>query len=197
MLTWIWLGIVLITIVGGVLVYLQNQDLLKGAAKPKELPSLNRNVFNLQIGDIVQYQGSDWVVEGKLTFNEDGYIWIDYILRDQDFVRWLSVEEEDRVEVCWMEPISDLEISGHPPQQLTYAGMTYHQENSGTARMTQLGAVLNKQGQTCHYYDYSGSDDRVLSVEDWNGDIEITVGRQIRPSSLTFLPGDGRKVYDD
>lgn len=197
MLTWIWLGIVVIAIVGVVLVVLQSQDLLGSTAKPKELPSLKRNIFNLQIGDIVQHEGSDWVVEGQLTFNEDGYIWIDYILRDQDFVRWLSVEEEDRVEVCWMEPIADLEISRNPPAHLTYAGHTYHRGNSGTARMTQLGAVLNKQGQTCRYYDYSGPDDRVLSVEDWNGDIEITAGRKIRPSSLTFLPGDGRKVYDD
>lgn len=196
-MTWIWLGIVLIAIAGIVLVILQSQDRLGGTPKQKDLPPLKRTIFTLQVGDIVQYQDSDWVVEGQLTFNENGYIWLDYILRDQDFVRWLSVEEEDRVEVCWMEPISDLEISRIPPKSLTYAGQTYQMDSSGTARMSQLGAVLNKQGQTCNYYDYSGPDDRVLSVEVWDGDVEITVGRKIRPSSLTFLPGDGRKVYDD
>jgi hypothetical protein len=110
------------------------------------------------------------------------------------------VEEDDRVEVLWLEPITDLEISGDPPKTLTYAGVTYQQTEAGTATMTRLGTTLNKQAQHCRYYDYvssSGAGDRVLSVENWQGDLEVTCGQRIRPSFLTLLPGDGRRVYDD
>jgi hypothetical protein len=197
MLVWLWIGIGVIAIVGVILVVRQRQGKsLVGIAARPALPSLHRTVFTLQIGDIVQYEGTDWVVEGQLTFNDQGYTWTEYMLQDGDRVRWLSVEEDDRVEVCWMEPVTGLEISSTPPRQITYAGITYQLSESGTASMTRLGTTLTKQAQRCRYYDYSDSHDHLLSVEDWNGEIEFSVGQQIRPSSLTLLPGDGRRVYD-
>ncbi len=197
MLIWLWIGIGAIAIVGVTLVVRQRQGkLLVGILRQPELPSLHRTVFSLQIGDIVQHLGADWVVEGQLTFSDQGYIWMEYMLQDGEQVRWLSVEEDDRVEVCWMEPVTDLEISGTPPHQITYAAAVYTLNESGTASMTRVGTTLNKQAQRCRYYDYSGDRDQRLSVEDWNGDIEVSAGKQIRPSSLTLLPGDGRRVYD-
>jgi hypothetical protein len=193
----VWLGIVAIAIVGTVLVIRQSRNSLQGGAEVRALPSLRRNVFNLQIGDIVQYDGGDWVVEGRLTFNEDGFTWFEYMLQDGDLIRWLTVEEDDRVEVFWMEPAKHLEISDVPPKQLTYAGTIYRLEEEGKARMTRIGTTLNKKAQRCHYFDYRGPNDQLLAIEDWGGDLEVTVGKRIRPSVLTLLPGDGRRVYDD
>ncbi|MEX0269263.1 DUF4178 domain-containing protein [Leptolyngbyaceae cyanobacterium UHCC 1019] len=197
MLMWLWIGIGAIAIVGVVLVVRQRQGKpLLGASNQPALPSLHRTVFSLQIGDIVQYLGKDWVVEGQLTFNDHGYTWMEYMLQDGDEVRWLSVEEDDRLEVCWVETITGLEISGTPPQQITYEGAVYKLRESGTARMTRAGTTLNKQAQQCRYYDYSSNHKQLLSVEDWDGDMEVSVAWQISPSSLTLLPGDGRRVYD-
>ncbi len=188
--------IVAIAIIGGAIVIQQRRAQLP-QTKQEALPSLKRNVFTLQIGDIVQYGGGDWVVEGRLTFNDSGYTWLEYMLQDGDEIRWLSVEEDDRVEVCWMETASNLDISGSPPQRITHNGITYHQVESGTAKMQRIGTTMNKQAQICRYVDYAADDDQLLSVEDWNGDFEVSVGRRIRPSSLTLLPGDGHRVYDD
>ncbi len=196
MLMWVWLGIVAIALVG-IFVVVQQQRALPHQKSQDTLPSLKRTVFTLQIGDIVQYEGADWVVEGRLTFEDNGYSWFEYLLQDGDMVRWLSVEEDDRVEVFWMEPATNLDISGDPPARITYAGTTYHQVEQGSARMTRIGTTMNKQAQHCRYFDYTAPDGQVLSVENWNGDVEVSVGRRIRPSSLSLLPGDGRRVYDD
>lgn len=195
MLTVVWIVIAAVVIAGVVLVIQQQQA---PALRPNSaaLP-LRRSVFTLQIGDIVQYDGADWVVEGKLTFTEDGFSWFEYLLQDGDRIRWLSVEEDDQVEVCWMETVSGVEISGAPPAQLTVNGVTYRQANSGQARMTRTGTTLNRQAQHCRYFDYEGPSPQVLSVEDWNGELEITVGQRIQPRSLSLLPGDGRRVYDE
>ncbi|MDY6898552.1 MAG: DUF4178 domain-containing protein, partial [Cyanobacteriota bacterium] len=40
-----------------------------------------------------------------------------------------------------------------------------------------------------------GSGDKVLSIEVWDGEIEVTIGNRINPRSLTILPGDGNRVY--
>lgn len=198
MLTWVWLGIGAIALIGVVVVVWQRQvKAVSGRAEPRSLPTLNRTIFTLQIGDIVQYEGIDWFVEGRLTFDDSGYTWFEYMLQDNDEVRWLSVEEDDRVEVFWMETASNLEISGEPPMRLTYDGVTFQQVESGRANMSRIGSTLNRQAQRCRYFEYEGEGDRVLSIEDWNGELEVTVGRRIRPKSLTLLPGDGRRVYDD
>ncbi|HEY9648811.1 MAG TPA: DUF4178 domain-containing protein, partial [Chroococcidiopsis sp.] len=151
-------------------------------------------------------------VEGQLTYDSHGYIWIEYLLQDADQIRWLSVEEDDRVEVCWLKPVQGLEISHTPPAQITVAGVNFQLQELDTAQMTHLGATLNRRAQQCRYFDYSSvdgsadsfaesgananADQQVLSIEDWGGEFEITMGYQIRPSALVLLPGDGRHVYD-
>ncbi len=198
MLTWLWIGIVAIAIVGIFLIVRQRHArTLAGNSHPEALAPLHRTVFTLQLGDIVQYQGTDWFVEGKLIFSEDGFTWVEYMLQDEDTIRWLSVEEDDQVEVCWMEPVSTLEISSEPPKNLTYEGVTYRLSSTGTARMTRTGTTMNQQAQRCRYFDYEAAENQVLAIEDWNGEMEVSVGQRIRPRALTILPGDGRRVYDD
>ena len=191
----IWLGIIAIVAAGAYLLVLQKRGALSGSSKPKELPSLKRNIFNLQIGDIVQYMGVDWVVEGKLTYTVDEYSWLEYMLQDDNEIRWLSVDEDDTVEVALLEATDRLDISESPPQQLNFADENYKCVDSGVARMTRLGTIQRRKAQTCEYFDYKGSDDKVLSIEVWDGEIEVTVGYRINPRSLTILPGDGNRVY--
>ena len=56
---------------------------------------------------------------------------------------------------------------------------------------------MRRTSEKCEYFDYEGANGRVLSVEIWNGDIEVTVGEKINPRSLLILPGDGKTVYRD
>ncbi len=188
-----------------VLLILQQQGRLPFAKKKGELPSLERNIFNLEIGDIVQYEGFDWFVEGKLIYNIGTYNWFEYMLQKSDLtdsgalsdhICWLSVEEDDLVEVSILKNVDGPEInSTPPPETLIYLEVDYHLADSGTATMLRLGNTLNRQAQTCHYYDYQSSENLRLSVEVWDRDIEVTVGQKINPRILNFLPGDGQQVF--
>ncbi|MGF1676606.1 MAG: DUF4178 domain-containing protein [Rivularia sp. (in: cyanobacteria)] len=191
----IWLGIIAIVAGGAYLLVLQQRGALSGS-KPKELPSLKRNIFNLQIGDIVQHMGIDWVVEGKLTYTVDEYTWFEYMLQDDNQIRWLSVDEDDTVEVALLESTNQLDVSQiPPPQQLNFASDNYKCVDSGVATMTRVGTVQRRTAQTCKYFDYQASGDKVLSIEIWHGETEVTIGHRINPRSLTILPGDGNRVY--
>jgi hypothetical protein len=192
-----WLAVILIVGVGVTLLVMQQNGMLSGSKKRPELPSLKRNVFNLQIGDIVQYLGRDWVVEGSLTYDVEGYTWMEYMLQDGDDIRWLSVEEDDMVEVAFLEANNQLDVSQNPPQQLNFGGETYRRVDSGVAKMTRQGTIVRRDAQRCQYFDYETPNDKVLSIEIWNGEIEVTAGERINPRSLTLLPGDGRRVYGD
>ena len=191
----LWLAFIAIAVIGVTLVVLQQQGKLPGSKPQKELPSLDRNIFNLQIGDIVQYMGRDWVVEGKLIYDDDGYSWFEYLLQDDNDIRWLSVDEDDVVEVSFLEPTTQLEVSQTPPKKLTFNDDTYRCVESGSAKMSRKGTTLRRTAQRCQYYDYQGTEDQVLSIEVWDGEVEVTIGCKINPRSLSLLPGTGDRVY--
>ena len=183
----------LIICVAVVLLVLQQKGKLPISKTKGNLPAAERNIFNLEIGDIVQYRGIDWFVEGKLIYNDNSDTWFSYLLQDNEEICWLSVEEDDFVEVSiYRETLG--EFTQPLEKNISYLGENYYLSGSGTATMKRLGNTLNRQEQTCKYYDYKNNDLR-LSIEIWDGDMEVLSGQKINPRSLSFLPGDGKKIY--
>lgn len=148
-----------------------------------------RTVTNLQVGDIVSYLGADYMVEGRLDYNDEGWTWITYMLVDGPTVRWLSVEEDDQLEVSlWDE--ADVHISGKPPEFIEYEGERFRMVEWGDARVEQRGKTGRKAGLNMEYFEYEGPGDRYLSVERWGNEIEVSVGEDINPYGLELYPGD-------
>ena len=160
-------------------------------------PSKRRSVFDLQVGDIVQYRTEDWVVEGILTYDDDGFDWVEYLLQEGDRICWLSVEEDDMIEVSVQQPVRDLYLQARPADEIRYQDVDYRLTDSGTATMKRVGNTLQRQAQTCRYFDFEGPNNKVLSVEDWDGDWEVTCGESISVKDLILLPGEGKSVYRD
>jgi hypothetical protein len=194
MLTYVWIFVIIVLAVSTLIFFRQKR--LGTVRKSPELVPLERSIFTLQLGDIVEYLGEDWVVQGKLVYDDDGYQWQEYLLQDGDRIRWLAVEEDDQVQVSWLTPTDDLEITGTPPKQLQFGGDDYRCIESGEATMSRQGMTLNRNNTRCQYFDYRGPGNQVISIEDWDGDIEVTIGTIIRPSELLLLPGDGQRVYE-
>lgn len=194
-MVFVWIGIIVIIATAVVLLVLQQRGLLSGLGESRRLPLEERTVFTLEVGDIVQYMGTDWVVEGQLTYHVGDYAWYEYLLQDGDRICWLCVDEDDRVEVALLEPTQQLEVSGEPPKQLNFSGDIYRCVESGVAQMTRTGTTLRRTAERCRYFDYEGSDNQVLSIEEWDGRIEVTVGERINPRMLTLLPGTGQRLY--
>ncbi|MGK7945921.1 MAG: DUF4178 domain-containing protein, partial [Microcystaceae cyanobacterium] len=191
-----WLTIIIIIALSVTLVIMQQQGIILAGKKTEALPSGERHLFNLQLGDIVEYEGRDWVIEGRLTYTEDGATWLEYMLQDSSDIRWLSVEEDDTIEVSFLEPNHTLNVADSPPKQLNFEGETYNLVGSGLADMTKEGTIMRRDTERCQYFDYQGSEGKVLSLEFWGGEIEVSIGEIINPGSLRLLPGDGTRVYD-
>jgi hypothetical protein len=191
----ITLLIIIALVIFGIYLFLQQQKESPSNNPEENNSPENRTIFNLQLGDIVEYYGRDWVVEGKLIYEEDGYTWIEYLLQDQQEIRWLSVEEDDRVELTLLQPTRNLDIPRNPPNPITFEEETYRCVDSGVAKMRREGSVLNRNAEQCRYFDYESEDGKLLSVEEWNGEIEVTYGEEINPSEISIYPGEGRSVY--
>ena len=143
---------------------------------------------NLRLNDIISYFGQDFIIEGKIDYNEDGWTWNEFMLVDGDVVKWLSVEMDDQLEVAIWEEI-DVAVGQNPPEFIEYAGQKYRQVENGSARATQTGQTGRRAGQNMRYYEYEGSGDEEISVEIWGGDVEVSHGKKINPFSLEIYPG--------
>ncbi|WP_017324420.1 DUF4178 domain-containing protein [Synechococcus sp. PCC 7336] len=183
----LWVVIALLAIAIGLLLLALSRQSASKSVQEAMLPTL----FTLRTGDIVQYLDEDWIVRGQLTYTEDDFTWLEYMLQDGDRICWLAVEEDDFVTTALLAPTRDLDVTLPPPKQLSFEGNVYQQVERGTARMTRIGTTGIRRAETCRYYDYEGPDKRLLSIEDWDGDIEVTAGQSVRPDILRLLPGGG------
>ena len=46
-------------------------------------------LFDLSVGDIVQHELTDWVVEDRLVYRQGDFSWLEFLLRDEDRSLWL------------------------------------------------------------------------------------------------------------
>ena len=191
------LVLLVLVALGCLLLVVQRARRLQGQRR-RRLALRDRTLFDLQLGDIVQAEGSDWVVEDRLLYEDDGFQWLEYLLRDREEARWLVVCEDDWLEVSWLEAV-DWRPPLPLPKQFRWQDQLWSLREQGSASVTATLRTLNRRPGNCRYADYVSAENRVLCVELWGSgedqEAEVTTGRRIEPTSLTLLPGDGRSVY--
>src|SRR5688572_24554242 len=53
------------------------------ARRKKAVPAAKRtSVLHLEVGDVVSYEDVDYVVKNKISYDDEGWEWFDYLLVD-------------------------------------------------------------------------------------------------------------------
>ncbi|WP_347862579.1 DUF4178 domain-containing protein [Salimicrobium sp. PL1-032A] len=148
-----------------------------------------RHALNLQVGDIVTYDLADYEVVGKLTYLDGNYEWFGYQLLEGRNTKWLSAEMDDELELGMYEKVT-LPVEAAFPASVTYEGETFHKEEEGKAKVLGEGRSSNLQGSTVRYADYtSENEERMLSMEEWGSEIEVSVGKPLNEFELKIIAG--------
>ena len=149
------------------------------------------SVRDLGVGAVVSYEGKDWVVRGSLELEEDGFTWHEHHLDDATTRRWLSVEDDEELEVCLWERALAPELEPGPPS-IEHAGVRYTLEEHGRARYRSSGTTGTPDQGSVEYYDYVAADRR-LSCERFGGEgWEVSLGRVIGEHELDVYPAPSR-----
>lgn len=158
--------------------------------KKKERPVIKRTVHNLQIGDIVSYNLEDYLVVGYLVYEDSGWRWKDYHLKSGNKHLWLSVEQDDELELGMFEMIP-MPMSSRPGNKISHGGKTYYLDEASDARIVTVeGEVGAAPGQWVNYWDFwDEAEEECISVEEWDGDFEVSLGRPVEPYELEILAG--------
>ena len=151
--------------------------------------ALHGDVRRLGPGDVVSYEGTDFIIDRTLHFDEEGYSWQEHLLTDPVANRkmLLGVEDDDGLEVSLWERVTAPIEPGAP--SLEHDGVTYTREEQGRARFRteQTGGTPGEQGQM-EYADYSAGE-RLLAFERYGtGSWEASTGQVISEHVLDVYP---------
>lgn len=158
----------------------------RGQVGPEALPSGERTPLTLQIGDIVEHVGTDWIVEGVLDFagEESGPRPRLYRLVDGARERYL-----------WVQPGADplLLDETTPPveaegQMVAHGGRELRLRESSHATALRVGVVGgSRAGGRVRIKHYTAGVVRLLVLE-WGDRVDAFAGERVSPGLLELLP---------
>ena len=142
----------------------------------------------IKVGDVVAHEGRDFLVRGTLAFDQDGFVWHEHHLDDTTTRRWLSVEDDEELELCLWRSVTAPDLQPGAAE-VTHDGVTYRREEQGRARFTASGSTGTAPTGTVEFVDYEAGDRR-LSFERFGteGDWEVGLGEVVNERALDIYP---------
>ena len=142
----------------------------------------------IKVGDVVAHEGRDFLVRGTLAFDQDGFVWHEHHLDDTTTRRWLSVEDDEELELVLWESLSAPELAPGAAE-VEHDGVTYRREEQGRATFTATGSTGTAPSGTAEFVDYEAGDRR-LSFERFGtgGDWEVGIGTVVNERTLDIYP---------
>lgn len=147
-------------------------------AQPRPDPSFQA-LTDLGISDAVSFDDTDFIISGKIAYNDAGKKFWSFALRDRSIVKWLRVGPGDQVAMCTEIKFP---VASPPPDSVEYQGKKLMQDQSGTANVTVDGAGGTRRGSV-EYSIYLLNDSR-LWIEKFGPDTRSMFGQTVDASDL-------------
>ena len=142
----------------------------------------------ITVGDVIRFDGRDFIVRGSVRFDQDGFVWQEHFLDDVEVKRWLSVEEDEGLEIGFWTAVKGADLQPGP-KTIEYGGKTYELDEKGSARFTAVGTTGTGPSGRVEYYDYEAGDDLLAFERYGEGDWEVATGRTVGEHELDIYPG--------
>jgi inorganic pyrophosphatase len=147
------------------------------------------NVLDLRLGGVVTYNTTDFIVTSRYVYEDHGFSWFSYHFVDtiSGEKLWIDAQDDDELEIAVVKPVR-MSVSAPVASRLVHAGITYHQDEHGYAKVLIESQDSDPKYSEVEYWDfYDDEDEKVLGVERWGDDFEVSAGHYIEPYELTIL----------
>lgn len=109
--------------------------------------------------------------------------------------RYMEVSKDDRVELCLTEktlkmsslPVRILDIEDMAEEEegeFTFNGKTFYYEDDYEFNFRRNGS---DKSEKVYLYEFESEDETYLSIEDWDGDLEVHISRDLSLSRVKIL----------
>lgn len=159
---------------------------LKGALEVAEPASpAFRALADLKIDDALTYDGVDYLIVAKITYDIQGDVAYAYKIEDTGAERWLRVGQT-RGEVGLFNVI-DHRASTPPAEILEVAGESFQQTDAGQAKAYIVGPGGRREG-LAEYWRYTSESGSRLWIERWGEDVRVHRGHSIDAEQIRIWP---------
>lgn len=196
---------ILVGIAGFVVYKMMNTSEGSGSQKAPSNSPAQMKIENVDVGGTIMLSGVgtemedfDLIITAKHIYDEEGYTW--HELEGEKGARkvWITVENDDELELSITISKHKLRDAGLSPEQLdtfkkdddgsfTFNGVTYHFEEYGKAVFYRGGN--RAQGEKFKYWEFESSDERhYASVEMWgSSEYELHLSEPLRQSQIQIF----------
>lgn len=161
-------------------------DVLAGERK-RLAAAIDRSPTTIQVGDVVQHLGSDFLVEGVITLSEDGRGARLYRMFEDSGERFLYAKTGGGDPLLLAPAV--VTVEGDPPETLVHGGASYRQTSRVQASAIRVGQLgTRKHSDRVRVFEYAGPGPARLLIVDWGERLEAFAGEKIVAAALEILP---------
>lgn len=155
-------------------------DVMRATPRPNANP-----VPALHLNDAVSVDGRDWIVAGR-TVVSGVAPWTDYLLRDGETERWLTITESAPQGITLAERV-EFWTRIPPVSPLQYGGVSYRlvSEVQGTGMVSGGGG---ERAGNVHAWMFTGENGETLSLRDWGMERQAFVGNSLLSDEVQVYP---------
>jgi len=145
--------------------------------------------MKLHLKDVVSYSGTDYLVEGLVTYRVGRRKQVLARLVDGQRVLWMEPLSHDLDErVLFLEEVRDLDMTTPPPANIYYKGRTYLRVLAGQAEVATSGRTPGRVPGTCEVWRYRAAGDTFIQIEAWPEGLVVLAGPSAHQDMLQILP---------
>lgn len=205
----LWILLVVITVLGGaaaVGIAMKDRKKLPSGNGQKLLTDgkdrlIERGVRDLRVDDVLTMDGKDFLVEGLISYDEDGHKWIAGRVVDAGDVKWLVIglERASATSTRMLQQDDSTPITGYPPEAIVIGETRYVLDKRGAATCRLDGDLGGLAGlkkdrpaghvERCRWWLYGAPGDDTLLVEQWGSDYRVLRGKKIVEGTIELIPG--------
>ncbi len=148
-----------------------------------------RTPATIQVGDVVDHLGTDYLVEGVLTLSEEGRGARLYRMVDGASEMFLYAPAGGG-DPLLLKAAPETELVGQPPKLLEHDGESYRLRTTAKASAIGIGALgrllIKDRVNALEYTGVGGA--RILVLK-WNGRADLFAGEPVSSGLLEIFPG--------
>lgn len=175
--------------------------------KTPEYDVTNMSVHDLDVGFIFEYDLETWEVKEAYEYDWGANCYTrEYKVSNGTETRYFSVEEEDDLEMCWMDKIKLIHIDENlqeqliseqkPPKKIQVNGIDFFYEEVSTGYF-QNGLKRDENSwEEYRCWDFEDkSGENMLSIEQWDDEVfEASIGKTVKAFEISnILPAEQKR----
>ncbi|MBO5349945.1 MAG: DUF4178 domain-containing protein [Clostridia bacterium] len=149
---------------------------------------MKKDIFNLEQDQFIIIEKIKYKILNKVKFTEKSSYWIEYKMQkvDDNYIYYLNVELSSKLTIYKVLQEKNVSVK----MNMIFEGEEYELFEKGIGKVeTYYGMTDVGIKEEVNYYEYTNkiNQNKILSIEKWKNETEVSIGKIIKISDIKIL----------